>query len=213
MLVLGGLATAGAGVTLAVADQVARDADGFVTSPAETLSSDGFAIASEDARIHTSGTVEWLPDRLIGDVRITAEQAGGSEMFLGIGPSADVAAYLVGVRHDTLLEVPDDGPVYRSADGSAPTTPPTEQTFWVAQASSVEPELTWELEDGDWTAVLMNTDGSAPVVARVSVGAELPSVGTVIGVLLVLAAGALLLGALLIAVPVASVRADRHDPT
>jgi hypothetical protein len=210
LMVFGGLGAAGAGITLAVLDQQARDADGFLTSPSETLSSDGFAVVSEDARIHTGGTLGRLPDRLVGDVKLSAERTGGAEVFLGIAPSADVTTYLAGVRHDTLLEVPAGGPVYRSADGGAPATPPTEQTFWVAQATGVDPELTWELEDGDWTAVMMNADGTAPVVARVSLGAELPALGAAIAVLLVLAAGSLLVGAVLIAAPVAAVRAEQR---
>ena len=45
--------------------------------------------------------------------------------------------------------------------------------------------MTWEAEDGDWTIVVMNTDGTAPVRARVSAGAEVPVLDTVVIVLLV----------------------------
>jgi len=34
--------------------------------------------------------------------------------------------------------------------------------------------VTWEPEDGDWTVVVMNSDGTAPVRADVSAGAEVP---------------------------------------
>ena len=45
--------------------------------------------------------------------------------------------------------------------------------------------MTWEAEDGDWTIVVMNADGTAPVRARVSAGAEVPVLDTVVIVLLV----------------------------
>lgn len=202
LLVLGGLGMAGGGLTLVAADQMARDTDGFMMSPQEQLSSDGFAVVSEDSRIHTDGAPEWFPEDLIGDVRLAAESTGGPALFVGVGPSDAVQDYLTEVEHDTLLEIPAPGPVYDNTEGGAPEAPPAEQDFWVAQATGDEPELTWSLEDGDWTAVLMNADGSDAVAADVSVGAEVPAIGVLIATLLVLAGAFLLIGALLIAVPV-----------
>ena len=37
--------------------------------------------------------------------------------------------------------------------------------------------LTWDPDEGDWTIVVMNADGSAPVRTRAAVGAELPVLG------------------------------------
>lgn len=205
LLVVGAFGLASGGVTLVAADQMARDSDGFLTSPQDRLATDGFAITSEDAHLRTDGTLERLPDAVIGDVRLTVEQAGGTELFVGIAPAADLRTYLADVQHDTLLEVRDGGPIYRSTPGGAPATPPTEQTFWVAEATGTEPELTWTLEEGDWAAVVMNADGSAAIAADVSAGAEVPVLTTVIAVLFVLAGLLLLLGAVLIAVPIRSV--------
>jgi len=205
LLVVGAFGLASGSVALVAADQMARDTDGFLTSPQDRLATDGFAITSEDAHLHTDGTLERLPDAVIGDVRLAAEEAGGTELFVGIAAAADVRTYLADVQHDTLLEVRDGDPVYRSTPGGAPATPPTEQTFWVAEATGTEPELTWTLEEGDWAAVVMNADGSAAVAADVSAGAEVPVLATVIAVLFVLAGLMLLLGAVLIAVPIRSI--------
>jgi hypothetical protein len=205
LLVVSAFGLASGGVALVAADQMARDADGFLTSPQDRLATDGFAITSEDANLHTDGTLEQLPDAVIGHVRLTVEEAGGTELFVGIAPAADVRTYLADVQHDTLLEVRDGDPVYRSTPGGAPATPPTEQTFWVAEATGTEPELTWTLEEGDWVAVVMNADGSAVIAADVSAGAEVPVLATLIAVLFVLAALLLLLGAVLIAVPIRSI--------
>lgn len=204
-LVVGGVGAAGAAVTLVAADQMARDDDGFLTSPRERLTTDGFAITSEDAHLQTDETLERLPDAVIGDVRLSADAAGGTEVFVGIGAAADVRTYLAGVQHDTLVEVQDGEPVYRSTPGEAPASPPTEQTFWVAEASGIEPALTWAPAEGDWSAVVMNADGSAAIDVDVSAGAEVPVLSTAIAVLFVVAALLFLLGAVLVAVPIRAV--------
>jgi hypothetical protein len=204
LLVLSGLGLAGAGAALGIADRFARDADGFMMSPREQLTTDGFALTSRDAAVHTDGTLDRLPDSLIGDVRVSVTGSGTDDLFVGIASADDVRAYLGDVRHDTLLEVRDGDPVYSPTVGGAPQAPPTDQEFWVAQDTGTDPELTWTLDDGDWTVVLMNTDGSAAVTADISAGAEVPMVSTLIAVLLVLAALCLLGGALLVAVPIRS---------
>ena len=205
LLAITGLGFAGEGTTLVVADQMTRDTDGFLTSPQQTLSSTGFAITSEAVHLET------LPRRSTacrtGSSATCAcplESTGGAELFVGIARTADARDYLAGVQRDTLLEVRDSGPVYRSTTGTAPGTPPTEQTFSVAEATGVAPQLTWDLQDGDWTVVMMNADGSAPVSADVSAGAEVPVLATVIAVAFVVAGFLLLLGALLITIAVTS---------
>ena len=205
LLVVGGVGLATGGATLIAADQVARDSHGFMMSPQKQLTTDGFAILSEDAQVNTDGTPDGMPHALVGDVRLSARAAGGNELFVGVASTADVQEYLGDVRHDTLLQVPNGHPIYRSTDGGAPKAPPTEQDFWVARATGTDPTLTWTLADGDWTVVVMNADGSAAVAAEVSAGAEVPVLATVIAVLFVLAALALLTGGLLIAIPVRAV--------
>ena len=62
---------------------------------------------------------------------------------------------------------------YRHIDGSAQAAPPGEQDFWAgSEEGSGTVTLDWDVEDGNWTAVVMNADGSAPVRAEVSVGAR-----------------------------------------
>ena len=201
LLVLMGLAFAGAGGTLALIGATERD-DGFLMTPTTTLASDTFAITSEDAKIDTEGAPSWVPAMWLGDVRIHARADTGGPLFVGVAATSDVEGYLGDVSRDTLSEFRAGNAVLETTDGGAPATGPTDQTFWVAQATGTDATLTWNLQGGDWTVVLMRADGTSGVSADVSTGAELPVVNAVIAVLFVLAGLTLLAGALLIAVPV-----------
>ena len=208
LLALTGLGLAGGGGTLALAGSFERD-DGFVMSPRLSLDTDGYAVTSEDAQIDTQGVPSWLPEDLLGTVRITAESDAGTPVFIGITRAADARSYLGDVEHATLRDIRDGEAVLRSSPGGAPAGAPTDQPIWVAETTGTDASLTWDMADGDWTVVLMNADGSAGVSARAASGAELPVLDTAVAVLLVLAGLFLLAGALLIAVPVRN--ATRRD--
>ena len=209
VLVLTGLGLAGAGGTLALVGATDRD-DGFVMSPAIGMDSDAWAITSEDARITTEGAPDWVPERILGDVRVTAESDSATPLFIGVARSADAAAYLDGVGRDVFREVRDGEAVLEDTAGQAPRSAPQDQTFWVASATGTGATLDWEPRDGSWTFVLMRTDGARGVSADVASGAQLPVLAAVVAVLFVLAGLTLLAGALLIAVPVRTV--TRREP-
>ena len=62
--------------------------------------------------------------------------------------------------------------------GGAPSGPPADQDFWIAQASgSGTQEVVWEPASGDWMFVVMNADGSSQVQVEARIGAEFPSIG------------------------------------
>ncbi|CUR57104.1 conserved membrane hypothetical protein [metagenome] len=208
VLVLTGLGLAGAGGTLALVGATDRD-DGFLMTPAIGMDSDAWAITSEEARITSEGAPDWVPEQVLGDVRVAAESSDAS-LFIGVGPSADVAAYLDGVGHDTFREVRDGDAVLEATAGDAPQAAPEDQTFWASSATGTDATLEWAPEEGSWTFVLMRTDGAQGVSADVATGAEVPVLEAVVAVLLVLAGLALLAGALLIAVPVR--RVARREP-
>jgi hypothetical protein len=201
LLVLVGLGFAGAGGTLAFVGATQRD-DGFLMTPSTTLDSETFAIASEDAEIDTEGAPSWVPGMWLGEVRVHARAEGGAPLFVGVAATSDVEGYLGDVSRDTLTDYRAGDAVLETTAGGAPATPPTDQTFWVTQATGTDATLTWDLEDGDWTVVLMRQDGTSGISAHVSTGAEFPVINAVVAVLLVLAGLTLLAGALLIAVPV-----------
>jgi hypothetical protein len=190
-----------AGGTLLWADRTQRE-DGYLTTPTERLEVESYAITSESIDLFETDTSgDWvLTEGVLGDVRITAEGAE-KDIFVGIGPAADVASYLDGVERAEVRDV-DFDPFrvrYRNFAGAEPSGPPGEQGFWAASASgSGEQVVTWDTESGEWTIVLMNADASDGVAADLSIGAEANfllwlAIGLLVAGVLVLAVGVLLI--------------------
>jgi hypothetical protein len=189
------------GVALLVIDQTARDADGFLMSDAVDLESARFAVVSDDAEFEIDPAWTWVPRGVLGKVRLSAVSNNGQPVFVGVGPTQDVGAYLDGVGYDRLVSIEgfDRHTTYRPRTGGEPGTAPADSDAWVtASAGSGRQNADWELTDGTWTAVVMNADGSAGVDAELSVGATAPALTTVAVVLLVLGVGGLLVAALII---------------
>jgi hypothetical protein len=86
--------------------------------------------------------------------------------------------------------------------GDRRPAPPGEQRIWAASVQGAGTQtLEWDVEDGDWSLVVMNADGSRGVDAEVEAGAKVPFLNeigwTAIGsgaVLMLAAAGLLALG-------------------
>ena len=89
---------------------------------------------------------------------------------------------------------------YRTSGGTSRPGAPAAQDIWVAQTQGTDPQrLTWPVDDGDWSVVVMNADGSANVEADVAAGTDLPIVGTIATILLVVGGAGVLTGTALIA--------------
>jgi hypothetical protein len=202
-----------AGIGLGAADLAARDDHGFMMSDAQPLTTPTYAIASGTLRVHMDASSGLMPETMIGDATLTATARNDKELFLGIGPTSQVQAYLAGVQHATLVDLARRHPVFRTTDGTGPASPPEQMTFWVAQtAGSAHQRVTWPVANGSWTAVLMNRDASPGVAVTAATGAEVPAMAWLIGGLLSVAGVALTMSALFIWVPVRAVR-RRGAPT
>ena len=201
------LGSAFAGAGLLAADQTARDSDGFLMSPDQRLTTSTYAIASTPMRIRVDAVAPFVPETLLGDAKLTASAESGGEVFVGYGPADQIGRYLAGVEHATLVDITGDGDaVLRRSEGSAPAQEPEEQDFWVAQSSgSGRQEITWPVEDGNWTAVVMNSDASPRVAVESTAGADVPALRWLIGILLTIASVTLVASILLIAIPVQAV--------
>lgn len=194
-----GLLTGGA--ALAVGDNLLRDDDGYLMSPATTFESPGLAVTSQAVELETASAGVDVASRWLGTVRVVVRSRSPEDVFVGVARSTDVDAWLAGVAHSTVVEPSDGdrGPVTTYVEGDTPLLVPGDEDFWVASATGAgTQELTWEPEDGHWTLVVMNDDGSTPVAARVAVGAEVPVLDAVATTLLVLGAVLLPLSALVL---------------
>jgi hypothetical protein len=195
------------GTALVVVDQVQRDDDGFLMSPSEDFSTATYAIVSDSAEVDFGGS-ERAARAILGDVRIRSES--DRNVFVGIARDTDVEEYLNGVERSVVTDIGED-PEYRHRPGDAPTSPPGDQDFWVASSSgSGEQTLEWKPEDGSWSAVVMNSDGSRGVASKLSIGAELDA-ALWVGIV-VLVVGALLAALAAIAIT-AGARRWRATPT
>ena len=163
---------AGGGAAL-VADSALRD-DGYLMSSQVRVDSAGAAIVSESVELRGPGS--GLPEQWLGRGRVEATARGGEPVFVGIARTADVDAYLAGVAHSVVVDPADaDDPELRDVIGEASAAPPTAQSFWAASATGDGTQaLTWKVAEGDWTVVVMDPSGAAPVSADVAVGATLP---------------------------------------
>ena len=162
------------GCALVAVDQTQRDDDGFLMSPTVGFQTPTYAIVSESAELDTNGA-EWALDTFLGTVRIRSKSV--RPVFVGIGPATAVDRYLATTQRDEVTDFGDRHPDYTTRTGDAPSAPPASQTFWVASATGAgQQTVDWDPEDGDWRAVVMNTDASRGVASDLSIGAELDSV-------------------------------------
>lgn len=182
------------GIALTIAFATLRDADEFLSSPDYNMTTSGFALVSDEVDLG-SYPGDWWPSDA-ANVRFAVRSTDGGSVFVGIGPSDDVERYLDGVAHDQIVSLGDrrNEVTYRSFSGNAPATTPGEQSFWVATVEGQnEQTLTWGVRQGAWTVVVMNADGSAPVVVSTEIAVRIPAlVGIGIGLII----AGLLLGAL-----------------
>jgi hypothetical protein len=176
LLALLGVSILIGGVAVAVVDNT-RDRDGFLMSAPGELSSGGYAVTVSALQVSSFGGWAIDAQSTAGTTRITAT---GSDrpVFIGIGPSDKVAAYLAGVKHDVLEDISTTPfrATYVPVAGGAPSSRPAAQTFWTATSTGTDNQqvLTWPTQAGDWSVVMMNADGSDRVNASVSVGATVP---------------------------------------
>ena len=174
-----------------------RDDAGFFTSGTHEFSTSSYALASESLDVGPD-IPGWLED---GFATVRVEATSAKPLFLGIGPVVDVERYLADVEHAqiTNFEIDPFSVRYRALDGTAEPAPPASQNFWRAQATgSGSQTISWPVEEGTWSVVAMNADGSRNVSVDARLGTHVDHLGwIVIGVLgagvLVLALGARLI--------------------
>lgn len=163
-----------AGMFLAIGYAVTTEDDGYFDTSPKRFGTPTAAITTEEADLTPEpDTPAWVWDFADLTVRFSVAESDG-DVFLGIGPGPDVDAYLGATAHDQVREIRPGQPVqYRSISGGIAVEPPGNQDFWVAETSGPgAQELVWDVTEGRWVVVLMNSDGSPGVVADVAIGAK-----------------------------------------
>lgn len=145
-----------------------RDSDGFVESRTVTLTTDGYAIASEELDFEGVPD-EWLPANLVGTFRVEAESAT-EPVFIGVAPSSSIDDYLDGVAHSRVSSIGTLSRLdYREVEGRRSAEDPDAQDFWTTTARGEgKQQIEWEAESGEWTIVVMNADASEGVEVAAS---------------------------------------------
>jgi len=194
---LGGLLFAVGGGVLVWAHTTQRDADGFYTTSTERFSTSTYALTSQVDLGAAPGEHEWIVAHPAGTVRVRAVSTSETPLFVGIGRTVEVNAWLAGVAHERVTGA-NFGPFDSDQSlvaGSRSATAPADQRFWVASvAGSGEQTLLWPSEGGRWTIVVMNAGAQPGLAADVNVGARI-GVLLPIGIGLGAAAVVLLAGA------------------
>ncbi|GAB7006650.1 hypothetical protein JCM18899A_41230 [Nocardioides sp. AN3] len=190
------LASGLGGGALLFAHQALRDDDGFLMTGGERFTTASYAITTQDIDLNTGS----LTHAFIGDVKLTARDAS-KPVFIGIAPTPQVRGYLAGVAHAVVIDIRNGTPLYREIGGGPISSAPTQSLSWSAYASgSGTQTLRWNADDGHWTVLLMNADGSPNVSAVLSTGATLPALGWGAATLLVTAGLLAIVGLVLVLV-------------
>jgi hypothetical protein len=166
-----------AGGALALWGDSQKDADGYITTETHRFEAGTRALATENLDVDL-GDAEWLADSDdLGKVKITAESRDGKPVFVGIARTSDVEDYLAGVPYTTVSDVetsPFDADYTRHSGQRHPVSPEHAGIWAASSHGSGSESIDWEIEDGDYSAVVMNADGSLGVDADISAGADVP---------------------------------------
>src|SRR5262245_12947459 len=178
VLLLLSLAPLAGGTALVAVHTTQRGDDGYYATAAEPLSTPTAALVSDDLDVDLGGA-DWLfDDGRFGSVRVSATGTADEPVFVGIARSADVDAYLGGVARDVVtdFEVDPFSVTTSRHPGALRASAPAAQDFWAASAQGAGTQsMTWPADEGDWSVVVMNADGSPGVATDVSVGAKIDS--------------------------------------
>ena len=160
-----------------------KDDQGYHSTGKDRYAASTYALASDnlDVDVDLDGA-GWIIDRDdLGNVRLAVESSAGTPVFVGIARTSDVSEYLRGTSYTSVTDV-DYSPFYasyRDHGGDRRPALPADQGFWAAAAHGRGTQtVTWDLEDGDWSIVVMNADGSRGVDTDISAGAKVPFLGT-----------------------------------
>jgi hypothetical protein len=154
-----------------------KDHDGYLSTGSHRFATSTYALATDNLDIDSQGAGWLINSDRYGKVRLKVQSRAGQPVFVGIARTSAVESYLRDTAHATVTDV-DYSPFradYRTQRAGGQPALPGDQRFWVASAhGSGQQTLTWDVEHGSWSVVVMNANGSRAVDAGVSAGANVP---------------------------------------
>ena len=166
-----------AGGALALWGDSQKGSDGYLSTDTHRFESGGRALATDNIDVDLDGA-DWAADTDdLGKVKVSAESRDGKPVFVGIARTSDVEDYLAGVPYTGVEDVEVDPfeADYTRHGGHRHPVSPEHAGIW--QASSYghgRQAFEWKVDDGDYSVVVMNADGSLGVDADVKAGADVP---------------------------------------
>jgi hypothetical protein len=159
-----------------------KDDDGYLSTRTERFATSTYALATDNLDVEFDGA-DWIIDRdRFGKLRLTVESNASKPVFVGVAPTTDVSRYLAGTGHELVTDL-DYSPFsadYRRLEGDRKPAAPASRQFWTASTSgSGRQTLAWDVDDGNWSIVVMNADGSRGVDVGVKAGAQLDFLSSV----------------------------------
>lgn len=187
LVVLGLFATVGGVALVALVGS-----DGSVGLAPTRLVGSGYAITLPQVDVPS------LPDGQHVRLDVSLQQ-GDRPMFVGIGPTTDVDAYLRDVPIDVIEQIDRPGAASTSpVTGNAQPAAPEAQPFWAVTATGDAPSISWTAQPGEWTLVVMSTPPHRRLDVTASGSVTLPLLGPLGFVLLAIAVAVLVVGAWMI---------------
>ena len=159
-----------------------KDEQGYLSTASHRFHTDTAALATDNLDLDLDGLGGVIDKDRYGTVRVQVDPRTDKPLFVGIAPTRDVDRYLRNASHELVTDLsysPFNVDYDRRPGRSLPLAPAA-QHFWAASDHGTgERTLTWDVEDGDWSIVVMNADGSRGVDAGISAGADVPFLASV----------------------------------
>ncbi len=166
-----------AGGGLALWGDSLKDDDGYLKTDTERFHAGTRALATDNLDVDLGGADFLAQSDDLGKVKVSAESRDDKPVFVGIARTSDVEKYLDGVPYTSVDDVevsPFEADYTRHAGNRHPVAP-EHAGFWVESShGNGRQAIDWEVDDGDWSVVVMNADGSLGVDADVQAGADIP---------------------------------------
>jgi hypothetical protein len=166
-----------AGGALALWGDSQKGDDGYLKTDTERFHASTRALATENLDVDL-GDADFVADSDdLGKIKVQAESRDGKQVFVGIARTSDVEDYLAGVPYTTVDDVevsPFEADYTRHAGNRHPVGPEHAGIWEASNQGEDRQSIDWEIEDGDWSVVVMNADGSLGVDADIRAGANVP---------------------------------------